>query len=195
MTTKSRIIVAVASVLLLGTFIQPIWKIGIEAPQYPEGMGIYIWINQITGENPGDLNTLNELNHYIGMKRIEPDSIPELQYMPYIIIGLTILGLLFSLIGKTPLIYLMVGLVMILAVVGIVDFYLWEYDYGHNLDPNAAIKMPGMSFQPPLIGGKQLMNIYALSLPWVGTWLMTISIFMYVYAILLNRKKKRVAAA
>ncbi|KAB2910002.1 MAG: hypothetical protein LC102_09835 [Ignavibacteriales bacterium] len=195
MTTTSRIIVAVASVLLLGTFIQPIWKIGIEAPQYPEGMGIYIWINQITGENPGDLNTLNELNHYIGMKRIEPDSIPELQYMPYIIIGLTILGLLFSLIGKTPLIYLMVGLVMILAVVGIVDFYLWEYDYGHNLDPNAAIKMPGMSFQPPLIGGKQLMNIYALSLPWVGTWLMTISIFMYVYAILLNRKKKRVAAA
>ena len=42
-----------------------------------------------------------------------------------------------------------------------VDFYLWEYEYGHNLDPTAPIQVPGMSYQPPLIGYKMLLNFGA----------------------------------
>ena len=48
---------------------------------------------------------------------------------------------------------------------GFVDFYLWGYDYGHNLDTeHAIIKVPGMSYQPPLIGSKKLLNFKAISL-------------------------------
>jgi copper chaperone NosL len=54
------------------------------------------------------------------------------------------------------------------AVAGLVDFWLWSYDYGHNLDPTAAIKVPGMSYQPPLIGSKQLLNFVATSWPALG---------------------------
>lgn len=57
---------------------------------------------------------------------------------------------------------------MMLGIAGGIDFYLWEYDYGHNLNPEAAIKIPGMSYQPPLIGSKQLANFTAYSIPDTG---------------------------
>ncbi len=47
----------------------------------------------------------------------------------------------------------------VLAAVGLYDFYMWEYDYGHNLNPHAAIKIPGMAYQPPLIGSKMLLTL------------------------------------
>ena len=56
------------------------------------------------------------------------------------------------------------------ALAGLYDFWRWEYDYGHDLDPTAAIRIPGMSYQPPLIGGKQLLNFHATSWPDVGGW-------------------------
>ena len=36
------------------------------------------------------------------------------------------------------------------ALAGLADFYRWGHDYGHNLDPDAIIVVPGMSYQPPL---------------------------------------------
>ena len=51
-------------------------------------------------------------------------------------------------------------------------FLSLEYDYGHNLNPNAAIVVPGMSYQPPLFGFKQLLNFGAYSYPDIGGWIM-----------------------
>jgi copper chaperone NosL len=53
-----------------------------------------------------------------------------------------------------------------------VDFYRWNYEYGHNLDPNAAIVVPGMAYQPPLIGYKQLLNFGAYSIPDISGWML-----------------------
>ena len=52
-----------------------------------------------------------------------------------------------------------------------VDFWRWEYNYGHNLDSHAAIVVPGMSYQPPLLGYKQLLNFAAFSIPNIGGWI------------------------
>ena len=60
---------------------------------------------------------------------------------------------------------------MFVAIISMVDFYRWEYDYGHKLDPEAPIQVPGMSYQPPLIGYKQLLKFGAYSIPDVGGWL------------------------
>ena len=61
-----------------------------------------------------------------------------------------------------------------------IDFWRWDYNYGHNLNPDAAIIVPGMAYQPPLIGYKQLLNFGAYSIPHIGGWL-----FIGVGAILL----------
>ena len=51
-----------------------------------------IWINTVTGQKPNDLQNINGLNHYIGMKRIEPDTIPELRIMPFVVAALIVTG-------------------------------------------------------------------------------------------------------
>lgn len=94
MKIVSRWLMAIAALLLLMLFVFPIWQITLIAPQYPDGITLYIWVNQITGDSPGTLQNINILNHYVGMKYIEPDSIPELTYFPYIIGFMTVLGLI-----------------------------------------------------------------------------------------------------
>lgn len=191
MKTQSKIIVIFASLILILSFFFPIWYIDLEAPQYPEGIGLEIWLNKITGQKPHDLANINGLNHYIGMKEIVPDAIPELKIMPFIIIFLILFGLISGISGKRSLVYIWVVLFFVIAAVGFYDFYMWEYDYGHNLNPHAAIKIPGMAYQPPLIGSKMLLNFNAISMPHIGLWLMVFAVVLAVVALIIDKKTRK----
>ena len=191
MSTRARILLAIASLLLVGAFVFPLWAVYLQAPQYPEGLGMLIRINDIAGLEPNDLSNINNLNHYIGMKRIEPASIPELRIMPFVVAGLMALGFAAALTGWKRLARTWAGLFLVAAIAGLVDFYKWEYDYGHDLDTeNAIIKVPGMNYQPPLIGSKQLLNFRATSLPAAGGYLLIASLGLGVLAVLVDRRKR-----
>ncbi|HEY0669560.1 MAG TPA: hypothetical protein VGD22_15365 [Sphingobacteriaceae bacterium] len=164
MQNISRRIIAISAVLMISAYFLPLWQIILEAPQYPEGLGLEIWLHGITG----NIDQINGLNHYIGMKHIVVDEFLEFKIVPYIFALIIILGLFTALNGSRKLLWVWISILIAFAIVGFTDFYLWEYDYGHNLDPRAAIKVPGMSYQPPLIGYKQLLNFLAGSLPASG---------------------------
>ena len=189
MNIKERVIMAIASLILGAVFVTPIWIIDLEAPQYPEGIGMKISINKIEGQSKQDLQNINGLNHYIGMKPITPESIPELKIMPWIFVFLTISGLGIAFWGNRKALLAWIILFILLAIAGLVDFYIWGYDYGHNLDPNAAIKIPGMTYQPPLIGSKQLLNIKATSLPGLGFYISMLSMVLAGYAYRASKPK------
>jgi copper chaperone NosL len=191
MKTKSKMIIIIASLILVLTLFFPLWYIDLEAPQYPEGIGLEIWINKITGQKPNDLENINGLNHYIGMKTIVPDAIPELKIIPFIIIFLIVFGLVSAFTGKRLLVYLWIVLFIALAAVGLYDFYMWEYDYGHNLNPHAAIKIPGMAYQPPLIGSKMLLNFNAISMPDISFYILVFAIVLAIIALVLDRKSNK----
>jgi copper chaperone NosL len=168
----ARITVLAASLALLAAYSLPLWKIALEAPQYPEGLGMLIRVNTIEGLGPNDLNNINNLNHYIGMKRIVPDSIPELRFMPWILGALIAWGVAAAATGRRWMICAWFGLLAAAALAGLADFWRWGYDYGHDLDAeNAIIKIPGMSYQPPLVGSKKLLNFTAHSWPAAGGWI------------------------
>ncbi|MGD8494755.1 MAG: nitrous oxide reductase family maturation protein NosD [Gemmatimonadales bacterium] len=168
----SRLIVLAAALALVLLYFVPLWQINLDAPQFPEGIGLLIRINTIDGVHPHDLQNINGLNHYIGMKEIHPDSIRELSWMPWILAGLIGWGLLAAAVGRRWMICTWFGLLALAAVAGLADFYAWGYDYGHNLDAERAIiKVPGMTYQPPLIGSKKLLNFTAVSLPALGGWI------------------------
>jgi copper chaperone NosL len=186
-----RILMVAAVAALLMLFVFPMWKIVLIAPQYPHGVTMYIWINKIGGDEPGTLQNVNILNHYVGMKFIEPESIPELKYFPYIIMGLAALGLIVAGINKRWAYWSWCLIFAALAVVGIYDFYLWEYDYGHNLSPNAPIKIPGASFQPPLIGTKVILNFIAKSFPATGGYFAGLAFVLAMIAGWQKGKMKR----
>ena len=180
--------ILLAGVLLLGlVYVLPLWKITLEAPQYPEGLGMYIRINTVEGVEANNLNQINNLNHYIGMKPIHPDTIPELKIMPWVVLSLIILGLLVVWHWKRSLLISWLVLFTLVAAVGLVDFYKWEYDYGHNLDmKNAIIKIPDMNYQPPLIGSKQLLNFKAHSYPAAGGIIIFLSFGLAVVALVME---------
>ena len=151
-----------------------------------------IWINTVTGMKPNDLDSINNLNHYIGMKRIVPQAIPELRFMPYALGALVALGLLTALRASRRLARVWVAAFLLLALAGLADFWKWEYDYGHDLDmENAIIKVPGMNYQPPLIGTKQLLNFRATSLPAAGTIVLGVSLALGIFALVAERATLR----
>ena len=190
MTKLSRILLAIASVLLLGAFVLPLWRIDLAAPQYPEGLGMLIRINTVSGITPNDLANINGLNHYIGMKPIEPDAIPELRIMPWIVASLAAFGLLVAALGARRLLYGWLGGFVTLAAVGLIDFWRWEYDYGHNIDfEHAIIKVPGMTYQPPLIGTKQLLNFTASSWPALGAVCLGVAFALGIAALVVARRR------
>ena len=189
MSFPSRIIIAVASLGLIATYFVPIWFIYLIAPQYPEGLTMNIWFYRITGQ----VDIINGLNHYIGMKHIKPEMFPEFTYLVYVVGFFILFGLVVAITGKRKLLFAYLVLTIIGGVAAMVDFYKWGYDYGHNLDPKAAIQVPGLYYQPPLIGHKTLLNFDAYSYPDTGGWIVIVcaGLFFLVwgYEWYKNRKK------
>jgi copper chaperone NosL len=191
MNKSSRILLAVASLAMIGTYFTPVWFIFLTAPQYPEGLTMYIWLNKITGQ----VEIINGLNHYIGMKTINADMFPEFSYMVYIMAVIIGLGLLVALMGKRIFLYVYNLILIAAAAAAMIDFYTWSYDYGHNLDPKAAIQVPGLSYQPPLLGHKTLLNFDAYSYPDTGGGIIIGAAFVFFIVSFLEwrRSKKQKA--
>lgn len=186
----SRIILLISALGIIPTLFFPLWRIDLFAPQYPEGLYMQIWKDHLSG----DVEVINGLNHYIGMQHIKEEMFPEFGYISYILFGLIALGLITCIINRRWMLFTWAGTLLIVAGLALYDFYQWGYDYGHNLNPDAAIKVPGMTYQPPVIGHKRLLNFDAWSTPDIGGWALVLSAVLIFAVIALelfyfNKKK------
>lgn len=163
-----RIILALAALSLVATFFLPLWQIQLWAPQYPEGLVMKIWLHRITG----DVDIINGLNHYIGMKSIKAEMFPEFRFMRPLVGALISVGLLPALTGRRRWLQAFAAILCLCGALAMLDFHLWGYDYGHNLNPKAAISVPGLAYEPPLFGYKNLLNFVAYSGPDSGGWVL-----------------------
>ncbi|HMQ07497.1 MAG TPA: hypothetical protein PKC30_09365 [Saprospiraceae bacterium] len=186
-TPLSRVLLLVASLLLVILYYVPFWEILMWAPQYPEGLTMKIWLNRFSG----DVEIINGLNHYIGMKHIKTEMFKEFEIMPQVVAGIIALGLLSVIWGRRAGVWIFLIVMMIAGITGLVDFWLWGYDYGHNLDPKAAIKVPGMAYQPPLIGTKTLLNFVAYSGPDTGGWIVVATGVITMFVLVFENYKER----
>lgn len=165
--TLHSALLIIGGMALLAVIMLPIWRIELDAAQYPEGLELLIYSYKLDGQ----VEIINGLNHYIGMKTLHADDFIEFTVLPYLV-GLY--GLAFISVGvmrRRSWLYVLFGAFVLFGIIAMVDFWRWLYDYGHDLDPSAPIKVPGMSYQPPLIGFKQLLNFGAYSIPAVGGWI------------------------
>src|SRR6185295_9906916 len=143
------------------------WRIDLKAPQYPEGLRLLIYPAKLAG----NVDIINGLNHYIGMKTLHTKDFVEFTVLPYCIGFFALAFMITGIAGKRKLLNILFFLFVGFGILAMVDFWRWEYDYGHNLNPDAAIIVPGMAYQPPLIGFKQLLNFGAYSVPDIGGWI------------------------
>ena len=186
LSTASRVITVVCALSLIGMLIFPIWRIELSAPQYPEGLELKIFASKLGG----DVEVVNGLNHYIGMRTLHEKDFFEFSILPYIIGAFVLFGLVTALVNRKWFFITWVACYLLFALFALVDFYHWEYNYGHNLDPAAPIQVPGMTYQPPLIGFKQLLNFGAWSVPGTGGLIFTgVGVVLVVLAWLELRRK------
>jgi copper chaperone NosL len=163
----SRIYLLVSSIGLFLILFLPLWRIELDAPQYPEGLALTINPSGLAG----DVEIINGLNHYIGMKTLHSEDFIEFTILPYCIGFFGVLFMLGGLQKSKVFLNAIVISFLVFCVISMIDFWRWEYNYGHELNPDAAIQVPGMAYQPPLIGFKQLLNFGAYSIPASGGWI------------------------
>ncbi len=184
LSALSRLLMLFSAILLTISIFVPIWRIELDAPQYPEGLKLLIYSDNLGG----NVDIINGLNHYIGMKTLHAEEFIEFAVLPYIIGVFAALSLFVSLVNRKKLLYTLLSLFVLFGILAMVDFWRWEYNYGHNLDPHAAIIVPGMAYQPPLLGYKQLLNFGAYSIPDMGGWLFIFSGIILMMAVIIETR-------
>lgn len=185
MGMPTRLLTALAALLLLAVFAFPLWRYDLGAPQYPEGLSMTIWANKIGGQ----LALVNQLNHYIGMRTIEPDAMAELRWIPGIVVALVVTGLGVAVVGRLGLLIAWFAAVAALGLAGLADFYWWLYTYGTQLNPEAPIQMP--PFVPPLLGTKMLANFEVTTGPDVGGYAAFAAGLLALVAVVVELRRRR----
>ena len=143
----------IAAVLLVITFFLPLWTMKLTAPQYPYGLYLTAYGNRMEG----DLKEINSLNHYVGVKPIEPDSVFELTMFPYVLfatVALVVAAALFFRPGWQR--WLIAALLWGFPLGMLIDLQYWLYNYGHDRDASAPYRIP--DFTPKVIGGTKVIN-------------------------------------
>ncbi|WP_237421342.1 nitrous oxide reductase accessory protein NosL [Flavobacterium sp. HBTb2-11-1] len=177
LSSFSKVMLFLSGLLLIGAVFFPIWKIELRAPQYPEGLVLKLHASKIAG----DVDIINGLNHYIGMKTLHTEDFIEFKVLPFILVGLGIVSIVCAWKSNRKGLFIFFFSFVLFGILSACDFYRWNYEYGHNLDPNAAIRVPGMAYQPPMLGYKQLLNFGAYSIPDIGGWmLIAVGVLLFV---------------
>ena len=187
-SNKNRYLVILIAALMAMVYFLPVWKIKMGGNQFPEPLVIKIWVDRITGATDYDLYTINDFNHYVGMKKIYPDSIPELKIMPYIL-AFMIFGAVITIFHRRLyMVYLGLINLILVGIAGMYDFYRWLHNFGTDMDTSAPLYSKDVDFQPPMIACKKILNVTTCSWPHIGAWILIASLAILVYIIYSERK-------
>lgn len=169
----SRVVLALLVVPLVASFFTPLWRISMEAPQYPNGLYMDIYAYTVEGGNNGQhIQEINTLNHYIGMRTLYREAISDLDWIPFALGVLCIFGLRVAAIGNVSHLVDLVVMTSYVSAFAFGRFVYTLYVFGHNLKPDAPVKVPG--FMPAVFGTKQIANFTTHSWPELGSFFMAI---------------------
>lgn len=193
LTLRSRIVILLAILILIPAFIFPLWRMTFTSNQYPDGLRLTIYAHQLEGAKTAsrdDLREINSLNHYIGMRPLLESEFSEFTWLPFAIGALMILALRALVMGKMSKLVDVFVLFTWFGLYSFWSFYHRMYTYGHNLDPQAAIKV--QPFTPPLLGTEQVGNFTVNSYPDMASFALIGFGLLMLVAILLSRENSEV---
>lgn len=190
---RSRIVLVVAAVILPLTFLVPLWHMEFVAQQYPEGLDLYIYTYALIGGDDGnDLNEINILNHYIGMRELVQENFNELKWIPLLVGLIMVLTLRAGFIGTLGSVLDIIMVSAYFAVFSLGSFWRKLYLYGSELDPAAAVQVD--PFTPPVFGHKMVGQFHVWSYPAFGTWLFAAFGVLLLVGMFLTWKKIKLDA-
>ncbi|MFW2388307.1 MAG: hypothetical protein ACN4G0_08220 [Polyangiales bacterium] len=165
----ARVVLALLTIFIGLSFTAPMWHLNMEAPQYPQGLDLYVYSYKVDGGNDGnDVQEINVLNHYIGMAPLDRAALTDLDWIPFLFAAMVIFALRTAVIGKVGS---MIDLLVMTTYAGAFGFgrlYYKLYAFGHNLDPRAPVTVE--PFTPAVLGSKQIANFTTHAYLGAGTW-------------------------
>jgi len=189
-----RALLVLAFVLLVPSYLVPLYDMTMFAPQYSDGLRLHIYSYKLDGGNNGqDIKEVNLLNHYIGMKDLSTDEFSEFKWMPFVI---GVLGLLFlrsAVLGKVSHVVDVLVLYVYFGLFSLWSFAYKMYWYGHHLAPTASVKVA--PFTPPLLGYRKLANFEVYSYPGPGSYALVAIALVLVAALYLGVRQARPASS
>jgi len=167
----SRLWLLAGALCLIAALFFPLWRIHLLAPQYSEGLNLDLYAWQIAaGHNGQDLHEINQLNHYIGMKPLHESDFLEMKWIPFALGFFLLYTLRAAVFGMMRYVVDLLALFVYFGAFSMASFVYRLYDYGHTLDPKAAITIE--PFMPIVIGTQQIANFTQTSLPQAGSFLL-----------------------
>ena len=173
-----RVLLVIAAVIIAyGAFNKPLWFMEFEAQMYKDPpLRLYIYANRLEGgdvPNRDDIREINALNHYIGMDPIVAEDFKEFLWLPLGFGIIVILLLRAAVLGEFKTMIDALVIMLYFGGFSFYDFYHKLWYYGHNLAPDAPIKVD--PFMPPVFGTKKIANFTVTSVPGQGSWMLFIA--------------------
>jgi hypothetical protein len=147
------------------------WTVIFNAPMFGSSwltINIYGY-----GAVEGPLRQINIANHYVGLREIKPDGMVELRLLPYAFLAAGLL-LVMRMFKRTRKVATLAYIALLISLPAYVQY--WLYDFGHDIQPGAAIRIE--PFTPYAIGYFQVANFKIASFFHVGYWLLVVALVL-----------------
>lgn len=171
----ARLMLLVALLAVPFMFAFPLWTMSFQSNQYPDPLRLEIYIDHLEGQKTprrDDLREINSLNHYIGMRPLLESDFSEFLWMPFVVGFLVLITLRSLVFGSIKDLVDIVVLSLYFGGFAAWTFYSRLYEYGHNLDPSAAVTVE--PFTPPFFGRVRVANFWIESYPGGGSYAMIV---------------------
>ncbi len=177
------ILFVVAALLLLVSIFLPYWKMTLLAPQYPGGLHVTAYVNELTG----DVAEIDGLNHYIGMRPLNEAAKLERSISVFAIGALALL-VVAAIFVHTKWVVLLVLPAILMPIIFLLDLQYWLRDFGLNLDETAALSSAIDPFVPKVLGSGMIAQFETIANPGIGLWLAIAAAILCIAGLYFHRK-------
>lgn len=178
-----NILLGAAAVLLLVSMFLPYWQMTLNAPQYPGGLTIEVYVNRMTG----DVSEIDGLNHYIGMRPLGEAAQLE-RAVSMVAVGILVLLVLAAIFVHSPWAALLALPAILWPFIFIGDMYYWMRNFGLNLDPTAPLSSSIKPFVPPILGSGMVGQFETVATFEIGLWLAFVSVGLIIAGLYYQRR-------
>lgn len=173
----------IARILLLVSLFIPYWQMDLVAPQYPNNLHLTAYVNQLAG----DVEEIDGLNHYIGMRSLNEAAQFERMVGVYVMILFVVMLELASWIHSRWAALLVLPAVLFPGVF-LLDLHLWMSHFGQNLDPSAPLSNAVAPFVPPVLGTGMVGQFKTVAWPGAGLWLSAAASLVILVSLFFHRR-------
>ncbi len=178
-----NVLLGIAAILLLASMFLPYWKMTLNAPQYPGGLSIEVYVNRMTG----DVSEIDGLNHYIGMRPLGEAAQLE-RAISMVAVGILVLLTLAAIFVRSPWALLLALPAILWPFIFIADMYYWMRHFGLNLDPTAPLSSSIEPFVPPILGSGMVGQFETIASFQIGLWMAFLAVALILAGLYYQRR-------